>query len=113
MTTHTLQLATEPFQAIQSGNKTIESRLYDEKRQKIDIGDTLLFINREAPEQKIEAKVVGLLRYATFEDLFTHNVPAKFGGPSTIWLLNQIQEFYGIKDQREHGVLGIEFQLVE
>ncbi|RKV98767.1 MAG: RNA-binding protein, partial [Candidatus Saccharimonas sp.] len=31
MTTHQLTLATEPFNAITSGNKTIESRLYDEK----------------------------------------------------------------------------------
>ena len=32
MITHQLKLATEPFEAIVSGKKTIESRLYDEKR---------------------------------------------------------------------------------
>lgn len=111
MTTHTLQLATEPFQAIQSGDKTIESRLYDEKRQKIEIGDVLIFVNRETPEQTIEAKVIGLLRYATFEELFDHNTPTKFGGPSVEWLLHQINEFYSIEDQHQYGVLGIEFQL--
>jgi len=31
MSTHKLQLATVPFDAILSGIKTIESRLYDEK----------------------------------------------------------------------------------
>jgi ASC-1-like (ASCH) protein len=100
-----------PFQAIKAGNKTIESRLYDEKRQKIKIGDTLIFINREASEQKVEAKVVGLLHYATFKELFTHNIPAKFGGASAEWLLSQIEEFYSIEDQSEHGVIGIEFQI--
>lgn len=35
MTTHHLQLAAEPFEAITNGRKTIESRLYDEKRQLI------------------------------------------------------------------------------
>lgn len=42
MTTHQLKLATEPFNAIISGNKTIESRLYDAKRQKIQIGDQII-----------------------------------------------------------------------
>ncbi|MFC2574863.1 MAG: ASCH domain-containing protein [Candidatus Saccharimonas sp.] len=42
MTTHQLTLATESFNAITSGNKTIESRLYDEKRQKIQIGDQII-----------------------------------------------------------------------
>lgn len=113
MPTHTLQLAAAPFQAIRTGNKSVESRLYDEKRQKIDVGDALVFINRAAPEQKVQAEVIGLLRYATFEELFTYNTPAKFGGQSTAWLLDQIQEFYSNEDQQKYGVLGIEFQLVE
>ena len=45
MNTHKLQLATLPFDAITSGAKTIESRLYDEKRQTIQIGDTVIFTN--------------------------------------------------------------------
>ena len=71
MITHQLKLATEPFNAITSGNKTIESRLYDEKRQKIQLGDEIVFTNRDNPSQIATVKVVGLLRYATFQDLFT------------------------------------------
>ena len=63
MTTHNLQLATEPFNAIISGQKTIESRLYDEKRQSIQLGDKLIFTNREQPDQTVEVTVLGLLRY--------------------------------------------------
>ena len=63
MTTHQLTLATEPFNAITSGNKTIESRLYDEKRQKIQLGDEVTFTNRENTSQTVAVKVVGLLRY--------------------------------------------------
>ena len=47
MNIHQLQLATVPFDAITSGVKTIESRLYDEKRQTIQLGDTIIFTNRE------------------------------------------------------------------
>lgn len=111
MTTHQLKLATEPFNAIISGNKTIESRLYDAKRQKIQIGDRIIFTNRDNSEQTVTAEVVGLLRYATFRDLFSHNNPRKFGGDNVEWLENQISEFYSIEDQKIYGVIGIEFRV--
>lgn len=112
MNTHQLQLATIPFEAITSGAKTIESRLYDEKRQTIQIGDTIVFTNRENTNQTVSVKVIGLLRYETFYNLFSHNNPAKFGGESIEWLENQINEFYSIDDQRKDGVIGIEFELI-
>ena len=112
MTTHQLKLATEPFDAITSGNKTIESRLYDDKRQKIQIGDQIIFTNRDNPSQTAAVTVVGLLRYATFHDLFSHNDPHKFGGDSVEWLENQINEFYSLHDQRQNGIVGIEFELI-
>ena len=111
MTTHQLKLATEPFNAIISGNKTIESRLYDAKRQKIQIGDRIIFTNRDNSEQTVTAEVVGLLRHATFRDLFSHNNPRKFGGDNVEWLENQISEFYSLSDQLENGVIGIEFEI--
>ena len=111
MTTHQLKLATEPFNAIISGNKTIESRLYDTKRQKIQIGDQIIFTNIDNSKQTVTAEVVGLLRYATFRDLFSHNNPRKFGGDNVEWLENQISEFYSLSDQLENGVIGIEFEI--
>ena len=111
MTIHQLKLAAEPFNAIISGNKTIESRLYDAKRQKIQIGDRIIFTNRDNSEQTVTAEVVGLLRYATFRDLFSHNNPRKFGGDNVEWLENQISEFYSIEDQNIYGVIGIEFKV--
>ncbi len=111
MTTHQLKLATEPFNAIISGNKTIESRLYDAKRQKIQIGDQIIFTNIDNSKQTVTAEVVGLLRYATFRDLFSHNNPRKFGGDNVEWLENQISEFYSIEDQKIYGVIGIEFKV--
>ena len=112
MNTHHLQLATTPFNAITSGSKTIESRLYDEKRQAIQIGDTIIFTNRENTSQTVSVKVVGLLRYETFHDLFVSIGPEKFGGESAEWLENQITEFYSLEDQQQYGVIGIEFTLL-
>ena len=109
MSIHQLQLATTPFDAIISGSKTIESRLYDEKRQLIHIGDTIIFTNRENTDQTVSVTVIGLLRYKTFHDLFSHNNPAKFGGESVEWLEGQIGGFYSAEQQEENCVIGIEF----
>ena len=62
---HELKLQPNFFNYVKYGTKRIELRLYDEKRQKINIGDTIIF--RKEPEltEMIEAKVIGLLRYAS------------------------------------------------
>lgn len=112
MKIHNLQLATRPFEAIISGNKVIESRLYDDKRRLIELGDQLEFTNRENTEQTVTVKVIGLLRYENFESLFSHNNPLKFGGPSVEWLTDQINEFYSLEEQNKYGVVGIEFELI-
>lgn len=82
MTEHTLRLHKGPFDLIASGSKTIEARLYDEKRQTLQVGDTLVFVSRDDPTQTIKAKVTGLLRYDNFAEMFQANDPHKFGGPS-------------------------------
>ena len=40
-----------PFQQIKRGEKTIELRLYDEKRQKIKVGDDIIFTNTVTGER--------------------------------------------------------------
>lgn len=110
MNVHHLQLAALPFSAIASGMKTIESRLYDEKRQAIQLGDTIIFINREDINQSIAVSVVDLLRHKTFHDLFSHGTPQSFGGQSVAWLEEQISDFYSIDEQRMYGVVGIVFE---
>ena len=54
--THSMQLTPSPFQMIKEGTKTIELRLFDEKRRKIQIGDIIEFSNTDTGE-KIGAKV--------------------------------------------------------
>ena len=41
--THKMNMNPSPFEKIRNGTKTIELRLYDEKRRKIEIGDTIIF----------------------------------------------------------------------
>ena len=65
-----MKLREEPFEKIVSGRKTVELRLFDEKRRRLDIGDKIVFEKLEDLGLKIAAVVKSLHRYATFEELF-------------------------------------------
>ena len=54
---HEMRLHPEPFELIKGGTKTIEMRLYDEKRRQIREGDIITFTNRQTNEE-IKTKVI-------------------------------------------------------
>jgi ASC-1-like (ASCH) protein len=107
MTIYEMKLQPESFAAVVSGTKIIESRLYDEKRQKIQLGDRILFRNMENMDEAVMTQVEGLLRYKTFSAMF-HDFPSSsFGGDSKEVLEKQIYNFYSREDEAKYGVLGI------
>ena len=110
---HELKLQPAPFNAITAGTKGIECRLYDEKRQQIQLGDTLIFKRNPELEQTISAEVIGLLRYPTFSALFADFSPQMFGGESVEALEKLIYSFYSKEDEANFGVLGIRIRLVD
>ena len=112
MATHEMKLQLEPFNAVKSGVKKIESRLFDEKRQQIHLGDTVMFKNTADLNDTVEAQVIGLLRYPTFSLLFADFKPSIFGGESVRGLENQIYSFYSKEDEAKYGVLGIRIKIV-
>ena len=63
-----MNLQPKYFDFIKGGTKRIELRLYDEKRQSIQLGDIIEFAKSD--DEKFKAEVVGLLRYNSFADLF-------------------------------------------
>lgn len=67
---HVMKLNPSPFSMIQKGIKTIELRLYDEKRKKISIGDTIVFCNIQNTDETILAKVTDLYIFDSFEELY-------------------------------------------
>lgn len=108
MTTHLMKLRQYPFKLFADGAKTIEARLYDEKRKKIELGDTIIFRLADDEAQTIEVKVIGLLRYETFGDMFAHIDPKKFGGEDAEQMAEQMLHYYSREEQDTHGVVGIE-----
>ena len=57
---HKMKLNESPFERIKNGTKTIEFRLYDDKRKKVKIGDEIEFSKLPDLHEKILVKVVDL-----------------------------------------------------
>lgn len=112
MTTHLMQLKRYPFQLFAQGHKTIEARLYDEKRRKIELDDRIVFRLVDDEAQEIEVRVIGLLRYKTFGDMFAHIDPKKFGGENSEQMTAQMLHYYPQEEQDNYGVVGIEVVMV-
>ncbi len=113
MVIHKMKLAIVPFEKIDSGNKVIESRLYDEKRRHINLGDQIEFLCSDDQSKKIVAKVKALYRYLNFENLFSDFSPSLFGGTSKEELIKEIKTFYSKKEQEKYGVIGIKIEVVK
>lgn len=111
MTTYRMKLAKEPFEKIVSGQKIIETRLYDEKRQQLNVGDYIEFIQSDEPTKIILTKVKALYRYSSFDDLFSDFPPEYFGGVSKEELIGEIRKFYSAEEEQKYGVVGIKIEL--
>ena len=67
---HKMKLNENPFERIKNGTKTVKFRLFDEKRQKIKVGDKIEFSKLPDLQEKLLVDVVELYREDTFENLF-------------------------------------------
>jgi len=74
---HQMKLNESPFDRIRSGIKRIEIRLFDEKRQTLNIGDIITFSKLPNLNESFPVKIISLLRYKTFQD-FVDNFPMKY-----------------------------------
>ncbi len=100
------------FDFIKDGTKRIELRLFDEKRQQIQLGDIIEFTKSE--DDKFKAEVIGLLRYNSFNDLFEDFDISILADKSMTKqeLLDVLSEFYTPEKQAEFGVLGIRLKIL-
>lgn len=109
--THYSQVGPIVFAQIKSGHKIIEPRINDAAHQRIRLGDLVIVTNR-ATHEELVAKVVGMLRYATFDELFAA-FPARYFGASDITSIKkQVNQWYSAEQQRAHGVLGIKLHVL-
>ena len=105
---HKMKLNESPFERIKNGTKTIEFRLFDEKRQKIKIGDEIEFSKLPDLQEKLIVKVLDLYREESFEELFKKIYKDEKIAKEYALSMNR---FYSPEQERKYGVLGIKIEL--
>ena len=109
-----MKLQPEYFNFILNGTKRIEIRLNDEKRQTIKLGDKIKFLKEHNLTEFFEARVVGLLRYNSLEEMFNDYDISILSDKSMTKkeLISVLEQFYTKDKQEKYGVLGIRIELI-
>ena len=105
---HKMKLNESPFERIKNGTKTIEFRLYDEKRQKIKVGDKIEFSKTTNLEEKLLVDVVELYRESTFENLFRKLYTNE---EEIMTKTKAMYNIYSPEKEQQYGVLGIKIKI--
>lgn len=107
---HYMNLDSAPFRAIESGEKTIELRLNDEKRKALKVGDEIEF-SCAGVGYTLIATVKELHRFTGFKELFAalslDNGREKEADP------DDMLKYYTEENIKKYGALGIELENVK
>jgi len=107
-----MNLAPSAFNSISIGKKTIEMRLYDEKRARVNVGDEIEFENTDT-HRKIRCTVKNLTRYKDFFELYSKVDKTAIGYNATeTATAEDMYNFYTPELIKKYGVLAIEIELI-
>ena len=113
---HQLHLNLLPFEKIQAGTKTIEMRLWDDKRQLMTVGDQIIFYKRPDQTESIACIITALHRFPNFTAM-CHTLPLDKlgydGEKLANWLAHHdhgMSAYYSAEEELRYGVVGIEIE---
>ena len=108
---HTMNLHNAPFLSIKSGTKTVEMRLFDERRKNIKAGDTILFTNNTTGEQ-LTVQVTNTEVFATFDELYRNYDKVSIGyAPDEVASPADMYLYYTREQIATYGVVAIGIKL--
>ncbi|MDE6656288.1 MAG: ASCH domain-containing protein [Anaeroplasmataceae bacterium] len=115
--TFVMHLSEEMFLAMKEGIKTIEVRLFDEKRKLIDIGDFIEFHNKDN-DANIKMRVADIRIEHTFKEVFERRIdlwntslyytPEQLGfskETSIDTLIKEMYKWYTKEQEEKYGVI--------
>lgn len=113
---HKMKLQSHPFNMIRSGQKTYELRLYDEKRQLVQVNDEIEFSCLDGDVPSFTVKVIALHLFENFGELYAVLPLLKCG--YTKETVNDASpedmiQYYSAEEQTHYGVVGIEIELID
>ena len=110
-----MQLNDVAFNDIKSGKKTIEARIYDEKRKQVLPGDTLTFTNRSKPIEQLTTLVLGISTFRDFGTMFKLLGTKAFGYEQDTTpedAASGMQAYYPAEEVKKNGVVGIHIRVI-
>ncbi len=111
---HEMKLYKGPFNAIERGNKFFELRLYDDKRQKVKVGDTITFYCKEA-DKSISVIVDNIVVRDNFKILLEELGLQKCGFADNADLnaaTKRMEEYYPPEKQAEYKVVAFGIKVI-
>ena len=105
---HKMKLNESPFERIKNGTKTVEFRLYDEKRQQVKVGDKIEFSKLPDLQEKLVVDVVELYKEETFEKLFRKLYTDE---EEIVKKTKSLYQIYSPEKEKKYGVLGIKVKI--
>lgn len=110
--THYMKLHPEPMKKIISGKKTIEMRLYDEKRKQITKSDVIIFSDLTDNNIKITTEVINIYHFSSFYELYSNFDKVSLGYNENEFADPlDMEQYYTKENIMKYGVIGIEIIL--
>ena len=109
-----MRLQDRPYRMIESGRKTVEIRLWDEKRRLLSVGDEIEFQNASDPSLSLLCRVLALHRFDSFCGLYASLDLLQCGyTEQTVASASprDMAQYYSEEEERKYGVVGIELRL--
>lgn len=110
--TFVMHLSDDMFDAINAGTKVVETRLFDEKRQLVGIGDYIEFVKESDKSQRVKKRVEDRVIGKSFEEVFSRILlkfsPRQLGSPDNSSLesmVNSMYFYYDKEKEMQHGVI--------
>ncbi|AMC94137.1 hypothetical protein AOC36_09090 [Erysipelothrix larvae] len=108
-----MNLENDAYDMIRLGMKDVEMRINDEKRQLIEVGDTIIFTNLTTRE-RFNATVTALTPFKSFKELFEAYEPTRLGyKKDEISDYRDMYHYYAQEAIETYGALAIEIQCVK
>ena len=109
-----MKLKPEFFDQVKSGKKIYEIRLHDEKRQKIGVGDNIIFKKEPELIDGVIVRVVDVKRFNSFEDMARTLSLSSIGfdNKNATQVARFYRTIYSKEDEKNYGVVAFKMELV-
>lgn len=104
---HEMHVKPRYFTLLKNGDKLVEFRLNDAKRQKIKAGDKIRFICKNELSTTLVLAVSDIITSSDFESLLKKFSPTVLGGISHKEQLSDLRSFYDMDKESKYGVIAI------